>query len=308
MPGGQSATASWPELLAFVDSVRAGSFSAAAREAGKTPSAFSKRVARLEEQLKLRLLVRGAGGLQTTPEGQELYLRVQRAMEDVQEACAHAAQARAPRGLVRVSAQPDVGRDWLIPRVASFAREYPQVELELSLTDKVVDLPAERFDVALRVGEVDDGRLTRRSLGRFRSCLCAAPSYLRARGAPRTVEELAGHVLLSYLRGNRQEAWNPATKQWMTMRAPYAADSNPALRQLALDGLGIALLPELMVLEDLRRGALARLPLEGIDDEGFPISLVFPQGKQLSARVRAFVDFFADEARRSLPQPRARNP
>ncbi|WP_433930010.1 substrate binding domain-containing protein [Sorangium cellulosum] len=247
------------------------------------------------------------GGLQTTPEGQELYQRVQRAMDDVQEACAHAAQARAPRGLVRVSAQSDVGRDWLIPRVASFAREYPQVELELSLSDRVVDLLAERFDVAIRVGEVDDGRLTRRSIGRFRNCICAAPSYLRARCTPRTTEGLAGHVVLSYLRGNRQEAWDPATKRWVMIRAPYAADSNAALRQLALDGLGIARLPELTVLEDLQRGALTRLPLERLEDEGAPISLVFPQGKQLSARVRAFVDFFAGEARRSLPQSRARS-
>ncbi|WP_245814990.1 LysR family transcriptional regulator [Cystobacter ferrugineus] len=296
---------SWPDLLAFVHSVRAGSFSAAAREAGKTPSAFSKRVARLEEQLKLRLVVRGAGGLRTTPEGQEFYLRLQRAMDDVEEACAQAAQARAPRGLVRVSTQSDVGRDWLIPRIASFTRMYPQVELELSLSDKVVDLLSERFDVALRVGEIEDGRLTRRPLGRFRNCICAAPSYIRERGIPRTTREQAGHVWLAYLRGNRQEAWDPTTQQRVVIRAPYAADSNAALRQLALDGLGIARLPELTVLEELRRGALIRLPLEGPEEEGTPISLVFPQGKQLASRVRAFVDFFADEARRSLPQARA---
>lgn len=296
---------SWPDLLAFVHSVRAGSFSAAAREAGKTPSAFSKRVARLEEQLKLRLVVRESGGVRTTPEGQEFYLRLQRAMDDVQEACAQAAQARAPQGLVRVSTQSDVGRDWLLPRIADFARAYPQVELELSLSDKVVDLLAERFDVALRVGDTEDGRLTRRLIGRFRNCICAAPSYLRERGTPRTSGELAGHVFLGYLRGNRQEAWDPATKQRVVIRAPYAADNNAALRQLALDGLGIARLPELTVLEDLRRGNLTRLPLKEPEEEGTPISLVFPQGKQLASRVRAFVDFFAGEARRSLPQSRA---
>lgn len=296
---------SWPDLLAFVHSVRAGSFSAAAREAGKTPSAFSKRVARLEEQLKLRLVIRGADGLRTTPEGQEFYLRLERALEDVQEACTQVTRARAPRGLVRVSAQPDVGRDWLAPRLTGFARLYPQIELELSLSDKVVDLLSERFDVALRVGPVEDGRLTLRPIGRFRNCLCAAPSYLRERGTPRNLDEMDRHLWLGYLRGNRQDGWNPVTKQRLTLRAPYAADSNAVLRQLALDGLGIARLPEFTVLEDLRGGALVRLPGESPDDEGLPISFVFPQGRQLASRVRVFMDHFAEEARRSLPQSRA---
>jgi LysR family transcriptional regulator for bpeEF and oprC len=293
---------SWLDLRAFIHSVRAGSFSAAAREAGTTPSAFSKRVAKLEAHLNIRLVVRGARGLELTPEGQEFHQRVQRALDDVEEACVQASQSHVPRGLVRVSAPLDLGRTWLLPRIASFARLHPQVELEVSLSDKVVDLLSERFDVAIRVGLNEDGRLMRRSIGRFRHCLCAAPSYLRERGTPRTVEELAGHVRLVYLRGNLHEAWELPSGERLMTRGAYAADSNEALRQLALDGLGVARLPELTVSEDVRRGTLKRLLEDGPEEGGLPIALVFPQGRQLASRVRAFVDFFANEARRSLPQ------
>ncbi|MFY0573734.1 LysR substrate-binding domain-containing protein [Cystobacter fuscus] len=294
---------SWSDLQAFVHSVRAGSFSAAAREAGTTPSAFSKRVAKLEEQLNTRLAVRGARGLVLTPEGQEFYQRIQRALEDVEEACVQASRSHEPRGLVRVSAQLDLGRDWLLPRMSSFARVHPQVHLEVSLSDKMVDLMSERFDVALRVGVSEDKRLTRRNIGRFRHILCASPAYLRERGTPRSVEELAGHVRLCYLRGNLHEDWVLPSGKRLVARGPYAADGNEALRQLALQGLGVARLPEFTVDGDVRRGTLTPLLREETREEGLPIGLVFPQGRQLASRVRAFVDFFAHEARRSLPQP-----
>ncbi|MET0406420.1 MAG: LysR family transcriptional regulator [Cystobacter sp.] len=293
---------SWSDLQAFIHSARAGSFSAAAREAGTTPSAFSKRVAKLEERLKLRLVVRGARGLELTTEGQEFYQRVQRALDDVEEAYAQASREREPYGLVRVTAQLDVGRDWLLPRLSGFARAHPHVQLEVSLSDKVVDLVAERFDVAVRVGTNGDGRLTRRLIGEFRHRLCASPAYLRERGTPRTVEELAGHSRLVYLRGHQHDAWDLSPVERLVNRGAYAADNNSSLQQLALDGLGVAWLPEFSVGEDIRRGALVPLLEDGPQEEGKPISMVLAQGRQLAPRVRAFVDFFAHEARHSLPQ------
>ncbi|MDC0710624.1 LysR substrate-binding domain-containing protein [Stigmatella sp. ncwal1] len=302
----------WPSLQSFLQSVRAGSFSAAARDAGTTPSAFSKKVARLEAHLGVRLLLRGAKGLELTPEGQELFQRVDRAFEDVEDACMQVTRATEPRGLVRVSAAMDTGRDWLIPRIARFARAHPHVALEVSLSDRFVDLLAERFDVALRVGEFDDGRLMRRRLGRMRRCFCASPAYLRARGVPRRHEELAGHVKLAYLRGTQRDPWELPSGGRIHPEGPFASDNNAGLLQLVRAGLGVAWLPELTIAEDVQRGTLKVL-VEHPPDPGMPISLAFPQGRLLAPRVRAFLDFFAEEARTSLhpsspaaPSPRER--
>ncbi|SET75661.1 LysR family transcriptional regulator [Stigmatella erecta] len=298
----------WPSLQAFLQSVRASSFSAAAREAGTTPSAFSKQVAKLEAHLGVRLVVRGAKGLELTPEGQELFQRVDRAFEDVADACTHASRATEPRGLVRVSAPMDLGRDWLVPRVAHFSRAHPQVEVEVSLSDRFVDLLAERFDAALRVGASDDGRLMRRALGRMRRSFCASPAYLRAHGTPRRHADLADHVNLAYLRGSQRDPWEFPSGGTLPPRGPFACDNNAGIRQGALDGLGVAWLPELTIAEDVRRGALKVL-FGGQPEEGLPVSLVFPQGRLLAPRVRAFLDFFAQEARTSLnpaPTPSAR--
>jgi LysR family transcriptional regulator, regulator for bpeEF and oprC len=293
----------WPSLQSFLQSVRAGSFSAAAREAGTTPSAFSKQVAKLEAHLGIRLVVRGAKGLELTPEGQELFQRVDRAFEDVADACTQASRATEPRGRVRVSAPMDLGRDWLIPRMAGFAQAYPHVEVEVSLSDRFVDLLAERFDAALRVGAFEDGRLMRRGLGRMRRSFCASPAYLRARGTPRTHGELAGHVKLAYLRGNQRDPWEFPSGETLHPQGPFACDNNAGLRQWALDGLGVAWLPELTIAGDVRRGAL-KLLLAEHPEVGMPVSLAFPQGRLLAPRVRAFLDFFAQEARTSLhPSP-----
>ncbi|ATB34045.1 LysR family transcriptional regulator [Melittangium boletus] len=291
----------WPYLQAFIQSVRSGSFSAAAREAGTTPSAFSKKVAKLEAHLNLRLVVRGVHGLELTPEGLEFFHRVRQAFDDIEDACAQATRATVPRGRVRVSAPRDLGRLWLMPRIASFAQAWPQVELEVSLSDQFVDLIAERVDVAVRVGTFEDGRLARRRIGRLRRCFCASPAYLRARGTPRTIEELAGHVHLAYLRGGLRVPWQLPGGGQLEPRGPFAADSNDALRQLLLDGLGIASVPELSVAEDVKRGRL-EVFLEDMSEEGLPISLAFVRGRPLAPRIRAVVDFFAEAARTSLPQ------
>ncbi|AKT41496.1 LysR family transcriptional regulator [Chondromyces crocatus] len=289
----------WPNLRAFVRSVRAGSFSAAAREAGMTPSAFSKLVSKLEAQLGVRLVVRGGQGLALTSEGQELYERVRRAFDDLDEAMVRVTQATTPRGLLRASVPLDLGRAWVLPRLSAFAGAYPELELEVGLTDRYVDPLSEQVDVVVRVGHVDDGRLVLRRIGRLRRQFYAAPSYLEARGTPQTPEALAGHTGLAYVRNGLRVPWELPSGGRLLPRGPIAADSNETLRAAALDGLGIAHLPEIVAEEDVRRGRLVCL-LSEFREEGLPIHIAFPQGRLLPPRVRAFVDFFSEAARSTL--------
>jgi DNA-binding transcriptional LysR family regulator len=289
-----------PQLHAFVRSVQAGSFSAAAREAGMTPSAFSKQVARLEQRLGVPLVVRSGQGLVPTPEGRSLLERVQRAFDDIADACEEVSRASGPRGVVRVTAPMEVGHAWLVPRLPALHRALPQVTLELSLTDRFVDLHAERFDLALRVGVGDDARLMQRRIGRLRRCFCAAPGYLKAHGVPRGPQALAEHVQLAYLRGGLRVAWELPGGGRLTPHGPLAADSNEALRQLVLAGLGVAWLPEVTIAADVQRGAIRPL-LADTPEDGLPIHLVFPQGRLLAPRVRAVVDFLAAAARTTMP-------
>lgn len=289
-----------PQLQAFVRSIRAGSFSAAAREAGTTPSAFSKQVARLEQRLGVPLVVRGGQGLVPTPEGQALYERVQRALDDIDDACEEAARATGPCGLVRMTAPVEVGHAWLVPRLPALQQAHPHIAIELGLADRFVDLYAEQVDLALRVGVSDDGRLTQRRIGRLRRCFCATPAYLEAHGAPPTPEALVGHRQLAYLRGSLRVPWVLPGGDRLAPQGPLAADSNEALRQLVLAGMGIAWLPEVTIAADLQRGALRQL-FADTPEAGLPIHLVFPQARLLAPRVRAVVDFLAAAARTTMP-------
>lgn len=289
-----------PQLQAFVRSVRAGSFSAAAREAGTTPSAFSKQVARLEQKLGVPLVVRTGQGLQPTPEGEALFERVQRALDDITDACEEASRATGPRGVVRISAPVELGHAWLVPRLPALHRAHPQIAVELGLADRFVDLQAEQFDLALRVGGEGDGRLVQRRIGRLRRSVCATPAYLKAHGVPRTPEALGRHALLAILRGGRPVPWElPGGGRLVPQGPVAAADSNEALRQLALAGMGVAWLPDVTIAADVKRGAL-RVLFADTPEAGLPIHLVFPQGRLLAPRVRAVVDFLAAAARTSM--------
>lgn len=289
-----------PRLQAFVRSLQAGSFSAAARDAGTTPSAFSKQVARLEHELGVPLLVRGGHGLAPTPEGQALFERLQRAFADIADACEQVTRGAAPRGLVRISAPVELGHAWLVPQLPALHAAHPQISVELALSNRFVDLVAEQFDLALRVGVADDGRLTQRRIGRLRRCFCAAPAYLKQRGTPQGPESLPDHQLLAILRGPLRIPWELPGGQRLTPQGPVAADSNEALRQLALAGLGVAWLPEITVAADLKRGALRQLFADR-PEPGLPIQLVFLQSRQLAPRVRAVVDLLAARAKLSMP-------
>lgn len=288
-------------LGAFVRTLETGSFSAAARALGVSPSAVSKTVARLEGRLGVLLLQRGTRRLQPTPEGLSLFERGQRVVAELEAAQGELRESRGPRGPLRITAPMDLGRHWLVPRLPEFLATYPQVECGLGLTDRFIDLVEERVDVGLRMGESADSRLIRRRLGASRAVICASPAYLRRHGTPRKVADLQHHACLAYLREGQRVPWRLDGTP-VDVPGPFASDNNEALIALALEGVGIARIPEFVAARALASGELQPV-LAGVDTPGPDVFIVYPERRHLSPRVRVFVDFVSDAFARTEARP-----
>ncbi|RKH08163.1 LysR family transcriptional regulator [Corallococcus sp. CA053C] len=291
-------------LGAFVRTLETGSFSAAARALGVSPSAVSKTVARLEGRLGVLLLQRGTRTLQPTPEGLSLFERGQRIVAELEAAQGELRESHGPKGPLRITAPMDLGRYWLVPRLPAFMAAYPQVQCELGLTDRFIDLVEERVDVGLRMGETADVRLIRKRLGDVRSVICAAPGYLRRHGTPRTVADLQRHACLVYLRDGKRVPWRLDGRQ-VDVPGPFASDNNEALLAMALQGVGIAHLPEFVPAQALGQGQLQPL-LTTVHTPAPDPYVVYPERRHLSPRVRVFVDFISSafqEAKAQAPTP-----
>ncbi|NOK08183.1 LysR family transcriptional regulator [Corallococcus exercitus] len=279
-------------LGAFVRTLETGSFSAAARALGVSPSAVSKTVARLEGRLGVLLLQRGTRRLQPTPEGLSLFERGQRIVAELEAAQGELRESKGPRGPLHVTAPMDLGRYWLVPRLPAFLAAYPQVQCALGLTDRFIDLVEERVDVGLRMGESADARLVRRRLGASRAVICASPAYLRRHGTPRKVGDLQRHACLAYLRDGQRVPWRLDGTP-VDVPGPFASDNNEALLALAVEGVGIARIPEFVAARALASGQL-RAVLGEVHSPGPDVFVVYPERRHLSPRVRVFVDFVAD--------------
>ncbi|WP_223645111.1 LysR family transcriptional regulator [Corallococcus sp. EGB] len=279
-------------LGAFVRTLETGSFSAAARALGVSPSAVSKSVARLEGRLGALLLQRGTRRLQPTPEGLSLFERGQRIVSELDAAQDELRESKGPRGPLHVTAPMDLGRHWLVPRLPAFLAAYPLIQCALGLTDRFIDLLEERVDVGLRMGESSDTRLVRRRLGESRAVICASPTYLRRHGTPRKVTDLQRHACLAYLRDGQRVPWR-LDGQPVDVPGPFASDNNEALLALALAGGGIARIPEFVATQALASGRL-RAVLGEVHPPGPDVFVVYPERRHLSPRVRVFVDFVAE--------------
>lgn len=285
------------ELEIFVRSVDLGGFSAAARASGMTPSAVSKLVSRLEDRLGARLLHRSTRQLQLTAEGCAFYERGVRILADLQEAELCVSAHNAPRGRLRVNTNVPFGHHFLLPLVPEFSDCYPQVELDIVLTDTVMDLLEQRTDVAIRAGPLKDSSLVARKLGKTRMIVVAAPAYLQQHGTPRAPGDLKNHNLLSANYTRAQQGWpmQYAGKEQVVIPSGNAQVSDgEALRGLALAGMGLARLAEFQAAEDLASGRLTAV-LEDCNpgDTEEIHALYVGQGDYLPLRVRAFLDFLA---------------
>jgi len=277
------------DVLTFARVVRAGSFTAAARELGVQKSSVSRRVSALEEHLGARLLQRTTRALRLTDEGRVFYDHCQRALAELQDAEeALGGMGARPRGLLRITAPLSFG--FLGPIVAAFLQRWPEVEIELVCTDRVVDLVEEGFDVAIRAGKLPDSSLIARRVGSLPRFLVASPSYLRRRRTPRTPADLAAHDCVSF--GARRSPWllqSEGASIEVAVASRLLVNDYDLLRQTIVAGLGIGLLPEPDCVQPLADGRLKRvLPAwTGVET---PIHAVYPSLRHLSSKVKAFID------------------
>lgn len=280
-------------LNAFVQAAETGSFVAAGRKTGLTASAVGKGVARLEQRLGVRLFHRNTRNMTLTEEGRVFLDRCRRIFEEVEAAEMELSKtAIVPSGRLRVSLP--LGGMFLMPIIADFMEAYPAILLDLDFSDRLVDVIEEGFDIVIRTGVASDSGLMRRSLGRFTGRLVASPAYLARRGTPLTPTDLMEHACL------RQRS--PATgklHEWALREAPpglpetMSASTIAPLMELALRGAGVAFLPPFAVAGRVADGSLISLLAAYIFESG-ELAALWPTSRQLSPRIRAFVDFLTD--------------
>jgi DNA-binding transcriptional LysR family regulator len=289
------------EMGVFVAAAESAGFSAAGRKLGLSPSAVSKLVTRVEDRLGTPLFVRSTRALQLTPEG-ALYLeRARRILADIDDAERQIATGAdfVPRGRLRVSSLVAFGECCLLPLVPKFLTLYPQVELDISLTDTVIDIVDERTDVALRSGPLRDSTLMARKIIEFRRIVVASPAYLEAHGMPRRPQDLDHHNCLRFNFRRSMDEWpfrDPSSGEPYTrpVSGNVHGNSGVILRQFALDGIGLARLGAFHVEQDIAEGRLVAL-LEDYNPEDIErIQAVYVGHEHLAARIRAFIDFLAD--------------
>ncbi len=291
------------EMEVFVRVVELGGFSHAARAAGMTPSAVSKLIARLEARLGARLLNRSTRQLQITQEGCAFYERATRILADLKDAERAAGRGEQPVGRVRINTSASYATHILAPLLPTFLVLHPGVTLDIVQTDAVVDLLAERTDVAVRAGPLKSSSLVARKLGETALTIVAAPSYLDIFGEPRTIAHLEGHNRLGFGYTRATDGW-PLRENGETVVVPATgrvqASDGEGLRHLALAGVGIARLAAFTVREDIAAGRLAAVlgHLDTGDREAFHAVYV-GQGGPLPSRVRALLDFLAELGRLS---------
>lgn len=289
-------------LVAFARVAEAKSFSEAARRLGLSKSAVSKQVAALEERLGARLVNRTTRQLSLTEAGLRLYERAARIMAEAEEAELEVArQADGPRGRLKVNAPMTFGTMHLGRAVADFLTGHPEVEIELELNDRFVDLVEEGFDLGVRIAGLPDSSFVARKLAPARQVLFASPAYIAAHGAPASPEELRARncLIYSYRAGSR--AWRFEGADGPVLVQPQGnlvCNNGETLRDAALCGLGLALGPSFIVGEQLKSGALVELLPEAIPQDR-AIWAIWPH-RRLAPKVRAFVDFLA---RRFGPRP-----
>lgn len=281
----------------FVQAAETRSFTAAGRHLGISSSAVGKAVARLEERLGVRLFHRSTRAVTLTSEGQMFLERCRRILCELEAAELELSQSRAhPRGVLRVSL-PLVGM-LMMPTLSAFMRSWPEIELDLDFTDRLVDLIEEGFDAVIRSGEPHDSRLMTRSLGAFRYRLVGSPDYFETHGIPRTPTDLADHRCLHhrYPATGKLEPWHLVDDTGAPVENIPRTGISTAIEPLlymAEHGLGLACMPEFAVRDRIAAGALFSVLDDAVQHTG-AFRVLWPSSRHLSPKLRVFVDFMAD--------------
>lgn len=282
----------------FVKVSETQSFSEAARRLRSSKSVVSRQVAALEGELGARLFHRTTRSLTLTEAGRSYFERASRILAELEEANRSVTQLQsAPRGQLRVNAPMSFGLLHLAPAVPDFLERYSEVEVDMTLNDRFVDLVDEGFDVAVRIGHLEDSSLVARKLAPIRRAVCASPAYLKARGTPVQPNDLKTHDCLCYSNVALSHEWRFVTENgrpWpVEVRGRLSANNGDVLKAAALRGLGLAILPTFIVGSDLQAGTLVTV-LDKFVAQDMTLNAVYPHSRHLSPKVRAFVDFLAE--------------
>jgi DNA-binding transcriptional LysR family regulator len=280
-------------MLVFAEVVATGSFTEAARRLGLSKASVSREVGRLERRLGAQLLRRTTRSMSLTEIGEIFYAGCQRVAEEAEAAERSVGELQAePSGEIRLAASVSFGQLQIAPRLPAFLARYPKLRLRMDLTDRMVDLVGEKFDLAIRIsGRLADASLVQRRLCPIRFFVCAAPSYLERNGMPRAAAELERHNCL----GVGASPWHRmlARSRAVRLSGDLNLDNGDALRRVAVLGHGVVCLPTYLLSDDLRAGRLVRILPETLVLEASAFAL-YPQSRHPSPKVRALIDHLAE--------------
>ena len=283
-------------LGAFVQVVEAGGFAAAARQMDLSRSAVNKLVISLEAELGVKLLQRSTRRVTPTATGMAFYERCVGILADLEEAQQAVSQGQSePVGPLRINAPMSFGTQYLGPLLAEFAQQYPKLQIQLTLDDRFIDPLVEGFDITLRIARsVDSGQLVVHPLATLPRLLCAAPAYLEQRGVPTCPDDLADHSCLAYGELTRRHGWSlqgPGGTQTVPVTGAFCSNNGEVLRDAAVRGVGIALLPRFIVAAALAQQQLVPVVLEQYFPTSLDLTVVHPLNRQLSTKVQLLIDF-----------------
>ncbi len=286
------------EMEAFICVVDQGGFTDAARKMGVSKSAVSKHVSALETRLGARLLNRTTRRVNPTEIGLAYYDRAQTVLAGASEADEMVtAMQTEPRGVLRISVPVNFGISQLSHTIGEFLNQYPEVSINMVLDDQFAELVSEGFDMAIRIGSLEDSSLRARKLAESRALLVASKEYLANNGIPQTVEELSSHQLLHYSNLSTGNSWRLHGKngdeRHIRVGGRLTANNGESLKRAAEVGLGISLLPTFILGDAIRRGSLIEV-LPDLDLEPLGIYAVYPPGRYTQPKLRALIDFLVD--------------
>ncbi len=285
------------ELEIFVNVVDTGSFTAAARRLGVSKSHVSKQVSALEDRLGAQLLHRTTRSLSLTDAGQAFYERGSLILEQIEEAERAVTQLQTtPRGRLKISMPMTFGQRYVTPLLVEFMARFPELDVELDMSDRKVDVIDEGFDLAIRIGELQDSSLMMRKLADAERYCCASPAYLEEYGTPTHPSDLVDHQCLQYAYG-RLNTWqfvSPDDEElFVQVDGRLRANNGEALIEACVAGMGICLVPDFLIGEHLQAGRLVRI-LDEWNEWNAGVYALYPHNRHLSAKVRQFVDFLVE--------------
>ena len=288
-------------MTVFVAVATAGGFAQAARQLRMSTTAVSRHVADLEQRLGVTLLRRTTRHVSLTEAGGRYLPRAAAVLEEIERINGEISAAdAAPRGRLRITAPPAIGNDWLAPLAIDFIESHPQIELELDLSERLVDLVAEGYDAAIRAGPLASSSLIAHRIIELRYVLCASPDYLERRGTPRRPEDLRGHDCIHWRGGASDERWTfikDGARITVPIRGRLLISNFAAAREAVVRGLGLAIRPLISVQDDLEAGRLVPvMPDYELDPDS--LSLVRPATPFEPSKLRLFMDFITEALRR----------